>query len=62
MVRAAKRAAKDLKNQIKNSPEILIVPDTEESVNCDWGGPGIPVEEFDPDERTKVEKVGSYDL
>ena len=62
VVRAAKRAAKDLKNQAKNSPEVLIVPDTEESVNCDWGGPGIPVEEFDPDERKKVEKVGSYDL
>ena len=62
MVRTARRAAKDLKNKAKNSPEILMVPESEESVNGDWKGPGIPLEKFDPDERKKVEKVGSYDL
>ena len=62
VVRAARRAATELKNKAKNSPEVLMVPESQESVSGDWKGPRIPLEKSDPEERKKVEKVVLYDL
>lgn len=36
--------------------------DSEGSVGGEWKGPGIPPDEFEPEQRRKGEKGESYDL